>query len=137
MKITEASSSPTSLFQLLGLSADAWEKEQRRGAISGRGYHFQDAVLSWLAVLGVTERWPVHVVVPEAGDDARLLVDGALVDVQVKSRQAHLSAVGSTELVGWVTALARRRRQAAGNDAHEAAARLVLVVEPWDPHDWV
>jgi hypothetical protein len=120
---------PPSLFSLLGLSPDAWEHEQRRGAISARGYHFQDAVLTWLAVLGITRAWPVDAVVPEGRDDARLLVDGMLVDVQVKSRQPHLAAVGPAELAGWVAALAKPPRAVEGGVTHDPAARLVLVVE--------
>lgn len=120
---------PPSLFGLLGLSPDAWEQEQRRGAISARGYHFQDAVLTWLAVLGVTRAWPVDAVVPEGGDDARLLVDGMLVDVQVKSRQPHLATVGPAELAGWVAALAKPRRAVEGGITHDPAVRLMLVVE--------
>jgi hypothetical protein len=118
---------------LLGLSPDAWEQEQRRGAISARGYHFQDAVLTWLAVLGVVRAWPVDAAVPEGGDDARLVVDGALIDVQVKSRQPHLAAVGCAELAGWVAALAKPRRAVEGGVTHDPAARLVLIVEQGVP----
>jgi hypothetical protein len=57
-----------------------------------------------------------------------VLVDGLLVDVQIKSRQPHLSAVGPAELSGWAAALAnqcRIEREA----AHDPAERLLLVVE--------
>lgn len=116
------------MFKLLGLSPDAWEREQRPGATSARGYHFQDAALTWLAVLGVTGASAVGAIVPEGSDDARVLLDEQLVDVQVKSRQPHLGAVGPAVLAGWVLALAKRSPRGRGV-THEAAARLVLIVE--------
>jgi hypothetical protein len=127
--ITGSPTQPPSFFELIGLSPDAWELQQRRGAIAGRGFHFQDAALTWLAVLGVTGEWPVGAVVPEGHEDGRLLLDGASADVQIKSRQAHLAAVGPAQLAEWVTALARRPRAASGDATHAPAARLVLVVE--------
>jgi len=117
-----------SFFELVGLSPEAWEREQRRGAISARGYHFQDAVFAWLMTLGVTREWPVGALVPEGRDDARLRCAGALVDVQVESRQPHLPPVSRSELAGWVQTLASSPEVVAGVALHAASERLVLVL---------
>lgn len=112
-----------SVFSILGTTPEAWEQASRSGAIAGRGYHFQNAALTWLAVLGIAGRWPVQTVIPEGRDDGTLSVQNEAVDVQIKSRQAHRGAVSASTLAGWLAALADRRSSV------DPAARLLLIVE--------
>lgn len=69
------------LFQL-------WDGS-RRGARSGRGFHFQDAVGAWLAAQIASARITADALVPEGFED--MSVEGANpLHVQVKSRVQHL-----------------------------------------------
>lgn len=66
----------------------AWHAS-RPGARAGRGFHFQDAVGAWLAARVAAAEIDAASITPEGLDDIVLEGD-ASVDIQVKSRVAHL-----------------------------------------------
>lgn len=122
----ESITSTPDLLTALSRRNRAWRDRARGGAIGGRGYHFQDATLAWLLALGVGGQLPVNIVVPEGFDDASAIVDEAVVEVQVKSRQPHLGAVPSSLLAEWVGDLGQRHIERLESDP---ARRLILIVE--------
>jgi hypothetical protein len=103
---------------------DAWGAS-RAGAISGRGYRYQDAVGSWLAIQAHVGQIAIHRVVPEGLEDVSCEGDDAW-HVQVKSRQARvgdfpLGLAARHILDAWSHQADRRTR--------DPNARLAVVFE--------
>ena len=98
-------------------------RESRRGAWSGRGYHFQETVGAWLAAMVASGDVPAHSVVPEGIEDVSLEGDESL-HFQVKSRARHLGlfpASNAAKIILDTWAIHDQRG--------EQAARLIVVFE--------
>ena len=98
-------------------------KGERHGARTGRGIHFQDAAVTWLAARVAAGSIPDVLVVPEGSEDV-LLEGGARWHVQVKSRVERRGLFSASEAAGHILGAWRRH---AGRD--EAGSRLVVVLE--------
>ena len=98
-------------------------KDERHGARTGRGIHFQDAAVTWLAVKVAAGHIPNVLVVPEGSEDV-LLEGGTQWHVQVKSRVERRGLFSASEAAGHI--LGAWRRHAC---RHEAGSRLVVVLE--------
>lgn len=94
----------------------------RHGSNAGRGFHYQDAVATELAVRAWQGEFPVQRVVPEGHDDVSIeLADGWL-HVQAKSRREHRGDFSLSDLASVWPHLGKRL-------ALDSHARAALVVE--------
>ena len=98
-------------------------KGERHGARTGRGIHFQDAAVTWLAAKVAAGNIPNVLVVPEGSEDV-LLEGGARWHVQVKSRVERRGLFSAPEAAGHILGAWGRH---AGRD--EVGSRLVVVFE--------
>jgi len=98
-------------------------KDERHGARTVRGIHFQDAAVTWLAAKVAAGHIPNVLVVPEGSEDV-LLEGGAQWHVQVKSRVERRGLFSASEAAGHILCAWRRH---AGRD--DARSRLVVVLE--------
>jgi len=95
----------------------------RAGSNAGRGFRYQDAVSTWMAVeIWAGQRTPA-IVIPEGGDDIELR-GAATSFVQVKSRRGHLGHYPEGETVGYIEDLWNRSLGSAPQPQ-----RLELVLE--------
>ena len=76
-------------------------KDSRSGAWAGRGFRFQDAVASLLAISIWSNRLSSGVVVPEGFDDIVIEQEDNLTLIQVKSRGAHRPPFTNSEIKGY------------------------------------
>lgn len=76
-------------------------KNSRSGAWAGRGFRFQDAVASLLAISIWSGRLPLGAVVPEGFDDIVVEQEDTLTLIQVKSRGDHRSPFTTSEIRGY------------------------------------
>lgn len=98
-------------------------KDERHGARTGRGIHFQDAAVTWLAAKVAMGHIPNVLVVPEGSEDV-LLEGGTQWYVQVKSRVERRGLFSVSQATGHIMDAWGRH---AGRD--EAGSRLVVVFE--------
>ena len=98
-------------------------KDERHGARTGRGIHFQDAAVTWLAAKVGAGHIPNVLVVPEGSEDV-LLEGGAQWHVQVKSRVERRGLFSASEAARHILGAWGRH---AGRD--DARSRLVVVLE--------
>ena len=75
--------------------------QSRSGAISGRGYHYQDAVGAWLGLRILTGKTVAERLVPEGLEDLSCEGNSSL-DVQVKSRQARVGDFPQSRAAGHI-----------------------------------
>jgi len=101
---------------------DLW-RSSRSGSHAGRGFRYQDAVATELAVRAWRGELPLERLVPEGLEDVSLERDAGWLHLQVKSRRAHRGAFGPAELAPALRQLAERL-------AADPAARAGLVLEP-------
>ena len=102
--------------------AHRW-KDERHGARTGRGIHFQDAAVTWLAAKVAAGHIPNVLVVPEGSEDV-LLEGGAQWHVQVKSRVERRGLFSASQAAGHILGAWGRH---ASRD--EAGSRLVVMLE--------
>jgi len=92
------------------------------GSNAGRGFRYQDAVISFLAL----ECWQhgQGSVVPEGNDDAEICVKEGIEYVQVKSRRERLGLYKQNQVRAHIREMWKR-----ANAANEAPSTLVLILE--------
>ncbi len=105
--------------------ADQWNR-RRQGSVSGRGFHYQDAVTAYIAVMGWAGLLPVQAITPEGHEDISVQLADGWIHVQAKSRRSHRGDFGLGEAVNhlveaWV---AHEERVAV-----QPNAQLALVLE--------
>jgi hypothetical protein len=103
------------------MADDLWD-ESRSGSHAGRGFHYQDAVATELAVRGWRGELPLRRLVPEGLDDVSLELDTHWLHLQTKSRREHRGQFTSAELKPAWRHLAERL-------ARDKTARAALVLE--------
>jgi len=96
-------------------------KTSRSGSHAGRGFRYQDAVATELAIRGWRGELPLRRLVPEGFEDISLELDTHWLHLQAKSRREHRGQFSLTELAPAWRHLAERL--AADSTAH---AGLVL-----------
>jgi hypothetical protein len=109
-----ASSSEEPGLPLASFFSEAWSAS-RHGAISARGYRYQDGVGSWLSIRMHVGELACERVVPEGLEDVSCEGDDAW-DVQVKSRQARVgdfpaNIAGGHVVDAWTRFAKRRDRR--------------------------
>jgi DNA-binding transcriptional ArsR family regulator len=102
----------------------------RHGATAGRGFHYQDAVLAWLATRMLTGELQLDRLVPEGIED--ISCEGPHgTQVQVKSRQERVGDYRASEVAQFLLELHRKH-----GDGPTSRDRLHLVLErPFDGHE--
>ena len=96
----------------------------RHGSHAGRGFRYQDAVATWLAVRVWARLDPPATIVPEGNDDVERRAAAGSTLVQVKSRREHLGALPTSAAREHVKSLWGRHDKFA-----PAPVGLELVVE--------
>jgi hypothetical protein len=86
-------------------------RSARAGAISGRGYRFQDAVAGYLAVLGAVGDLALESIYCEGLEDVTFETSEAMVCAQVKSRRPDLSPHSIGHVAADISFLVRRHRE--------------------------
>ncbi len=76
---------------------DLWERS-RSGSHAGRGFRFQDAVATELALRAWRGELPVRRLIPEGLEDVSLELDSHWLHLQAKSRRAHRGDFSAGEL---------------------------------------
>lgn len=100
---------------------DLWVTS-RGGSHAGRGFHYQDAVATELAVRAWRGELPLRRLIPEGLEDVSLELDAHWLHLQAKSRREHRGEFSLAELrPAW--------RHLAGRLAEDAAAHAGLVLE--------
>ena len=98
-----------------------WEKG-RSGSHAGRGFHYQDAVATELAVLAWRGDLTLLRLIPEGLEDVSLELDAHPLHLQAKSRRAHRGDFSDSEVAdGW--------RHLAERLAADPVAHVGLVLE--------
>jgi len=92
----------------------------RQGSNSGRGFHYQDAVATELAVRMWNVQLPIRRIVPEGLDDISVELDTHWLHLQAKSRREHRGEFTLADIAPW-SHLAERLRA-----DHTAHVGLVL-----------
>ena len=105
-----------------GRLAGQWQ-DSRRGAWSGRGFHFQEAVGAWLAANVAAGSIRADAVVPEGLEDVSLEGEEPR-HVQVKSRGEHLGPFPASDAAKHILDAWERHTARC-----EAGARLVVLLE--------
>ena len=90
--------------------------QSRSGSHAGRGFHYQDAVATEIAVRAWRGELPLARLIPEGHDDVSLELDTHRLHLQAKSRRSHRGDFGDSELADAWRDLARRA--VADPDAH-------------------
>lgn len=86
---------------------DLW-KNSRSGSHAGRGFRYQDAVATELAVQAWAGEQPVRRLVPEGLDDISVDLDGRWLHLQAKSRREHRGKFSLRDLSSVWPHLAKR-----------------------------
>ncbi|MDP9441242.1 MAG: hypothetical protein M3P34_03470 [Actinomycetota bacterium] len=110
--------------ELASFFSASW-RQSRSGAISGRGYHYQDAVGSWLAVRAHVGDLECDRLVPEGLEDLTCEAANGW-HVQAKSRQAHVGDFPLALAANHVLDAWERHRE---RQQHGQSERLAVVFE--------
>jgi len=94
----------------------------RSGSHAGRGFHYQDAVATELAVRGLRGDLPLARVIPEGLEDVSLELDSYALHLQAKSRREHRGDFSAA-------ALAEAWQHLAERASADAEAHVGLVLE--------
>lgn len=102
-----------------------WAKS-RHGSHAGRGFHYQEAVATHLAIRAWVGELPARAIIPEGLEDVSLETADGWTHVQIKSRRSHegpfsLGDVAAFLVKAWNNLPARQ--------AGEGDSALVLVLE--------
>lgn len=95
----------------------------RHGATAGRGFHYQDAVVAWLAARMLTGDLQLERLIPEGIEDISCEGPHAT-QVQVKSRQARVGDYRLSEVAQFLLEMHRKH-----SDGPTSRDRLHLVLE--------
>lgn len=90
--------------------------QSRSGSHAGRGFHYQDAVATEIAVRAWRGELPLARLIPEGHDDVSLELETYRLHLQAKSRRSHRGDFSDSELTDAWRNLARRI--VADPDAH-------------------
>lgn len=82
-----------------GCVDELWVK-RRSGSYSGRGFHYQDAVATELAVRAWCGELALARLIPEGLEDVSLELDAHALHLQAKSRRSHRGNFSDSELAG-------------------------------------
>jgi len=103
------------------MSDDLWART-RSGSNAGRGFHYQDAVATEVALRGWRGELRVRRIVPEGLDDVSVELDVQWLHLQAKSRRAHRGEFSFAEVRAVWRPLAERLK-------NDPAAHVGLVLE--------
>lgn len=109
----------------MGSLDDQWS-QSRRGSHSGRGFHYQDAVATHIAILGWAHELPIREVIPEGHEDISVQVVDGWIHIQAKSRRSHLGAFDVGEVIDHLAETWTAHEQRA---AVQPNSRVALVLE--------
>ena len=90
-------SEPLHTHIVRGVVDELWDRS-RRGSHAGRGFHYQDAVATGLAVRAWCGELQLRRLVPEGLEDVSLELEGGWLHVQAKSRREHRGQFALAEL---------------------------------------
>jgi hypothetical protein len=99
--------------------------DSRKGAIAGRGFHYQDVIGAWLCAKVLVSDLAVDRIVPEGFEDLSCEASNPLqVQVQVKSRQEYVGDFSVARVADFVKKMLDTRAKRAAS-----SERLVLILE--------